>query len=88
MSNEHMEQPTPEQVSEVKAATDVLTAAADHAKKIERVIGMLRGELNNSRTLLAKLQRVIGPDAYPWRGEETHQQTITKQIAKIDGVLK
>lgn len=88
MSNVHMEQPTPDQVSQVKAATDALLAAADHARNIERVIGRLRSELNESRVLFAKLQEVVGTGTYPFRGETTYRQTITNRIAKIEEVLK
>lgn len=88
MSNEHMEQPTPEQVSQVKAATDALVAAADQARNIEKVIGRLRSELNESRTLFAKLQEVVGTGTYPFRGETTYRQTIASRIAKIEEALK
>lgn len=88
MSNEHMQAPTEEQKSMVAAATNALAAAANSADLVKQTIGVLRDELNRSRSLIADLRGAIGQGAYRWRSDETWHSAIDKRVKEIDKVLK
>jgi hypothetical protein len=88
MSNPEMEKPTPEQAKRTEVMVAELRKAVMSVEAITDTIGELRRELNNARGLLGMLRTVIGPNAYPYRAEETWAQRIDKRIAEIEAALK